>query len=98
MNTLTLLNQTQQIITNLTLVQISFQIETYHIQLKNLKNLIENINKLYLLKEYLIFSRLDTSDNPNKKCNFCSKNAYYSDIEYKYYCWFHRSQYENIDE
>lgn len=59
------------------------------------KNIIENINDLYLSKKYLIFSRLDTSDNSDiKKCNFCSKFAYYSDIEDKYYCWFHRSQYE----
>jgi hypothetical protein len=38
------------------------------------------------------FSRVDLIKNI--KCNFCIKIAYYQDINDKYYCWFHRSQYE----
>ena len=87
----------QQDIITLSLIDIDFQIEKYQMKIISNKNIIENINKLYLSKEYLIFSRLDTSDNSDiNKCNFCSKFAHYIDIENKYYCWFHRSQYELV--
>ncbi len=38
------------------------------------------------------FSRINVIENI--KCNFCNKISYYQDINDKYYCWFHRSQYE----
>ena len=70
-----------------------------------MKNLIVNINKNYTLEldstsnqepemnltNNRVFSR--TTAN-SVKCNSCTKSAYYQDIEYIYYCWFHRSQYE----
>lgn len=37
-----------------------------------------------------VFCRVETS----AKCNFCPKVSYYQDDDNKYYCWFHRSNYE----
>jgi len=68
-----------------------------------MKNLIININKNHpldstsnqeleiSLTNNRVFSR---TVNNSVKCNSCTKPAYYQDIEDKYYCWFHRSQYE----
>lgn len=57
--------------------------------------IVQTIDDVYSLKDYLIFTRIDTSDTLNtKKCNFCDKSASYNDIELKNYCWFHRSQHE----
>ena len=74
---------------------ITFNIENYQNKIKNHKQIIQTMNNLFLLKQYHIFTRIDISDIVNnKKCNFCTKSAIYSDIEFKNYCWLHRCQYE----
>jgi hypothetical protein len=39
-----------------------------------------------------VFSRI--TDSVKNNCNFCNKNALYTDTDNKYYFWFHRSMYE----
>jgi len=89
---ITLLEELQNTITDLSLINLDYHIEKFQREQGDIKTIIKNINNLYSLKEYLIFSRLDIDEN--KICNFCTKIASYSDIENKSYCWFHRSQYE----
>ena len=85
----------QTTIEDLLMNLISFNIVTFEYKIMNYNTIIETISDIYSLKDYLIFTRIDTSDMVNsKKCNFCDKSASYNDIELKNYCWFHRSQHE----
>ena len=58
------------------------------------KEVIDSIELIYPKEDIgkIDFSRINNSGN--NKCNFCIKIAYYLDTNNKYYCWFHRSQYE----
>ena len=74
--------------------QISFQMNQILISIKKYNDIIDSIGMIYPKKDLskIDFSRVDLIKNI--KCNFCIKIAYYQDINDKYYCWFHRSQYE----
>ncbi len=71
-------------------LQMSANIQKYQSQ-KNITDMyFQNINNDTCIP---VFSRV-TSDVIAPKCNFCSKPSYYTDMENKFYCWFHRSQFE----
>jgi hypothetical protein len=85
----------QTTIEDLSMNLISFNIVTFEYKIMRYNEIIQTIDDAYSLKDYLVFTRIDTSDVLNiKKCSFCSKSASYNDIELKNYCWFHRSQHE----
>jgi hypothetical protein len=81
------LNDYNQLIISQILSQMN-QISTNLQKFQKLSNSIEE----NLPVENVEFSRVDTGINI--KCNFCTKISYYQDTNNKYYCWFHRSQYE----
>jgi hypothetical protein len=72
--------------------QISNQVNQI---LTNIQKYNEVINTIHFTEKNktnnLEFTR---SGNSIIKCNFCPKISYYQDTNNKYYCWFHRSQYE----
>jgi cell shape-determining protein MreC len=79
-------------------LQLITHISTHHQQILTSLNTIKTTNQQ--IKDLLdtseqiipVFSRI-IEPNSNK-CKFCTKSALYVDMENKYYCWFHRSQYE----
>jgi hypothetical protein len=79
------IEESSQNLTNQILVQMN-QIST---NMQKFKQIIKTLNNELLILE---FSRISISSNI--KCNFCQKISYYQDNNNKYYCWFHRSQYE----
>ena len=94
-NNLNLDQNLDHIIIELTINLIEYNVEKFQGEIEINKEIIESINNMYVSKKYLVFTRIDTTDTSNiKKCNFCDKSASYNDIEFKNYCWFHRTQYE----
>jgi hypothetical protein len=74
---------------------ITIQMNQISTNMQRFEDLMTTINNLIIEKKdekNLEFSRIDT--DVTIKCNFCTKTSYYQDINNKYYCWFHRSQYE----
>jgi len=78
------------------LSQISLQTNQILTNIENFQKTTTVINTILNIKKNDVcensFSRID-SDNIIK-CNFCTKQSYYQDINNKYYCWFHRSNLE----
>jgi len=76
--------QTIQIVTNLK------QFQEIRKSISTLLN-IQNENNLSVLSESS-FSRISVENII--KCNFCTKQSYYQDVNNNYYCWFHRANLE----
>jgi hypothetical protein len=75
--------------------QMHIQTKEISINIQKLNHLMRTIDALIPPKKNVVnieFSRINVIENI--KCNFCNKISYYQDINDKYYCWFHRSQYE----
>ena len=80
---------------NQILNQMHIQTKEISINIQKLNHLMRTIDALIPPKKNVVnieFSRINVIENI--KCNFCNKISYYQDINDKYYCWFHRSQYE----
>jgi hypothetical protein len=71
-----------------TLNQILTNIKNYH----EISSILKTIIVIKDINEIIEFTRIDSPTKIN--CSFCKKLSYYQDNDNKYYCWFHRSQYE----
>jgi len=80
--------------------QISLQTNQIIINIKTNQEILNSISTLLNLKEKNNSSVLSESSFSRigiekiVKCNFCTKQSYYQDINNNYYCWYHRANLE----